>query len=121
MSANIGEYEAIERTIQYYLDGARSGRADDMRPAFHAGATMFGYIGPDLMAVPIEHLFEWHERNGAATGLKSHIASIDISESAATVRLELDNWTGLRFTDFFTLLKVDGQWKIINKTFHNHH
>ncbi len=38
----------------------------------------------------------------------------------ATVRLELDNWTSYRFTDMFTLLKVDGEWKIMNKVFHLH-
>ena len=26
----------------------------------------------------------------------------------------------LRFPDVFTLLKVDGQWKIMNKVFHLH-
>ena len=34
--------------------------------------------------------------------------------------LELDNWGLHRFTDLFTLLKVDGQWKIMNKVFHLH-
>jgi hypothetical protein len=36
------------------------------------------------------------------------------------VRLELDNWTDHRYTDLFTLLKVDGEWKIMNKVFHLH-
>ena len=36
------------------------------------------------------------------------------------MRLELDNWTGHRFSDLFTLLKVDGDWKIMNKAFHLH-
>ena len=40
--------------------------------------------------------------------------------TVATVRLELNNWTGSRFTDLFTLLKVDGEWKIMNKVFHLH-
>ena len=38
----------------------------------------------------------------------------------ATVRLESDNWTGLRFTDLFNLLKTDGRWQIMNKVFHLH-
>jgi len=46
--------------------------------------------------------------------------SVDIGETVATVRLELENWSGHRFTDMFTLLKVDGEWKIINKVFHLH-
>jgi len=45
---------------------------------------------------------------------------IDIVETVATVRLELENWNGRRFTDMFTLLKVDGEWKIMNKVFHLH-
>ncbi|MCZ6822573.1 MAG: nuclear transport factor 2 family protein [Deltaproteobacteria bacterium] len=46
------------------------------------------------------------------------MASIDLIDTAATVRLELDDWTGHRFTDLFTLLKVDGEWKIMSKVFH---
>lgn len=118
--AGVNEYDAIERVIQHYLDGARSGKGDDMKPAFHADATIFGYVGPDLFAGPIQGMFEWHDQNGAATDLESCIASIDITGSIATVRLELDNWTGHRFTDMFTLLEVDGEWKIMCKVFHLH-
>lgn len=118
--ANVNEYDAIERVIQHYLDGARSGKGDDMKPAFHADATIFGYVGPDLFAGPIQGMFEWHDQNGPATDLESTIASIDITGSIAIVRLELDNWTGHRFTDMFTLLKVDGDWKIMCKVFHLH-
>ena len=51
---------------------------------------------------------------------KQKIADIDIIGSIATVRLEIDNWTGHKFTDLFTLLKVDGEWKIMNKVFYLH-
>jgi hypothetical protein len=34
--------------------------------------------------------------------------------------IELDNWTGHRFTDLLSLLKTDGEWKIMNKVFHLH-
>lgn len=112
--------EAITETIQHYLGGAKSGRGDEMKPAFHEGATIFGYIGPDLFAGPIQKLFAWNDENGPATELESRIASIDLVGTVATVRLELDNWTGYRFTDLFTLLKVDRQWKIMNKVFHLH-
>jgi hypothetical protein len=91
-----------------------------MKPAFSPDATIFGYVGPDLFAGPIQHLFDWNDQNGPATELQSWIASIDLIGTIATVRLELDNWTGHRFTDLFTLLKVDGEWKIMNKVFHLH-
>jgi hypothetical protein len=112
--------EAITNVIQQYLNGAKSGRGDDMKPAFHKDATVFGYVGPDLFAGPIQNLFAWNDENGPATELQSRIASIDLVDTVATVRLELDNWTGHRFTDLFTLLKLDGEWKIMNKVFHLH-
>lgn len=110
----------IESTILHYINGAKSGKGDDMKPAFHEDATIFGYIGTDLFAGPIQKLFDWNDENGPATNIVTNIANIDIEGSIATVRLESDNWTGHRFTDFFTLLKVDGKWKIMNKVFHLH-
>ena len=119
-TTNTSDNEQIEKTVQYYIDGAISGKGEDMRPAFHADATIFGYIGDDLFAGPIQGLFDWNDGNGPATGLEARITDIDIVGSIATVRLELDNWTGHKFTDLFTLLKVDGEWKIMNKVFHLH-
>lgn len=119
-AVDISEYDAIAATVQQYVDGGKTGRTEEMKKAFHPDATIFGYIGPDLFAGPIQGLFDWNDKNGAATELQGRIASIDVVESVATVKLELDNWSGHRFTDMFTLLKVDGQWKIMNKVFHLH-
>jgi len=120
ISANASDKEMIGKTVQFYIDGAMSGKGDDMKPAFHSDATIFGYIGDDLFAGPIQMLFDWNDENGPATELEAKIASIDLEGTVATVRLELDNWTGHKFTDLFTLLKHDGKWKIMNKVFHLH-
>ncbi len=117
---NVSERDAIAEVIQQYVDGAKSGSGEQMKPAFHEDATIFGYIGADLFAGPIQQLFAWNDENGPATELEARIASIDLVGTVATVRLELDNWTGYRYTDLFTLLKVDGEWKIMNKVFHLH-
>jgi hypothetical protein len=116
----VTDFEAIAQTVQRYVDGGRSGRSADMKAAFHPGATIFGYIGSDLLAGPIQMLFDWNDQNGPATGLQARLASIEIGGTIATARLELDNWTGHRFTDMFTLLQVDGEWKIISKVFYLH-
>lgn len=100
---------AITRTIETYVNGGRSGKGDDMKPVFHSLATIAGYVGDDLLAGPIQFLFDWYDRNGPATELRHRITDIDIMNTIATVRLELDNWTGHRFTDMFTLLKTDGE------------
>ncbi len=112
---NVSEYDAISKVVQHYIDGAKSGKGDDMKPAFHKDATIFGYAGADLFAGPIQQLFDWNDENGPATELEARIASIDLS-----VRLEPNNLSGYRYTAMFTLLKVDGEWKIMNKVFHLH-
>lgn len=116
----VNEYDAIARTIQHYVDGGRSGRGVEMKAAFHPDATIFGYVGEELFAGPIQQLFDWNDQNGPAPELEARIGSLDVTGTIATVRLELDNWTGHRFTDMFTLLKVDGEWKIISKVFYLH-
>ncbi len=105
-TTNVSEYDVIAKVIQHYIDGAKSGKGDDMKPAFHKDATIFGYAGADLFAGPIGQLFAWNDGNGPAKELQARIASIDLVDTVATVRLELDNWTGARYTDLFTLLKV---------------
>ena len=121
MSATaVNEYDAIARVVQQYVDGGKSGRGDVMKEAFHPDATIFGYVGPDLFAGPIQRLFDWNDQNGPASELEARLGSVDITGTVATVRLELDNWTGHRFTDMFTLVKIDGEWKIISKVFYLH-
>ncbi len=119
-ATDIGEIRAIARVLQIYIDGARSGSGDAMRPAFHRDATVFGYVGDDLFAGPIEQLFAWNDANGPAPDLVASIARVDRAGTVATVRVELENWTGYRFTDLFTLLRVGGEWTIMNKVFHLH-
>lgn len=119
-TTNALEKELITEVVQRYIDGAKSGKGQDMKPAFHDDATIFGYVGDDLFAGPIQKLFDWNDENGPAQGLQAQITNIDLIDTIATVRLELDDWTGFRFTDLFTLLRVDGEWKIMNKVFHVH-
>jgi hypothetical protein len=112
------EQNAIAKAVQHYIDGAKSGSSIEMRRAFHDDATIFGYEGDSLFSGPIQRLFDWHDHNGSAADLKATIVNIDVAGTIATVRLELNNWTGTNYTDLFTLLKVDGHWKIMNKLFH---
>ena len=41
VAAELNEYDAITKIVQHYIDGAKSGKGDDMRPAFHKDATIF--------------------------------------------------------------------------------
>ena len=60
-ATNVSEHDVIAKVVQRYIDGAKSGRGDDMKPAFHKDATIFGYVGADLFAGPIQQLFDYHD------------------------------------------------------------
>ena len=119
-SDDMAEYEAIARSVQHYVDGARAGSGARMKVAFHDDAQIFGFASDGLFAAPIQQLFDRVDKTGPAPDTQARIASIEIANTVATVRLELDQWAGRRFTDFFTLLKIDGTWTIMNKVFHLH-
>lgn len=119
-ATDVNDVQAIVEVINQYIDGAKSRQSGTMKHAFSDDATIFGYAGNDLFSGPIAQLYAWHEGNGPAESLRSHITAIDMAETAAVVRVELDNWTGLRFTDMLSLLKVAGQWQIVSKVFHLH-
>lgn len=116
----VNEVDEITKAMQAYLEGARTGKGAAMKPTFHDDATICGYVGPELFAGPIQGLYDWNDTNGPATGIQSRFTSIDVVGTAASVRLDTDNWTGHRFTDFFNLVKIDGQWKVVNKVFYLH-
>jgi hypothetical protein len=119
------EYDAIVKTMQLYIDGSKQGRSEIMRPAFHPGASFFGYAGEQL-AVGTEFLFDWIDGNGPAPALEPRIVSVEMLQSIAAVRLEVAGWSGklagegAAMSDLFTLLKTPGGWKIIQKAFHWH-
>ncbi len=91
-----------------------------MKPAFREGATLFGYVGDELFAGPLQGLFDWNDQTGPAKELVIRVVGVDVFETIAMARIECDNWTGHKYTDFLSLLKIDGGWKIMNKVFHLH-
>ena len=87
------EYDSIIDTMKMYIDGGRQGKSEIMRPAFHPGASFFGYAGGNLAAgMPV--LFDWIDNNGPAPNIQPRFVSVDILDSIAVVRLEVDGWSG---------------------------
>jgi hypothetical protein len=48
---------------------------------------------------------------------KRWIESVEVSGNAAIGKIVLDYPT-VKFIDYMTLLKIDGEWKIVNKSFY---
>ena len=114
------EREAITNLLQMYIQGASKGIAAKLEEAFHSEAWMIGSISGQRFDMPIAQMIETTvsqplDSDGSYT---ARVTSIEQVGDAATATVEEDGcWGGLSFTDFFTLAKIDGAWKFVNKTF----
>ena len=113
------EYDAVIQAAQSYIDGYRSGDIAGIENAFHQDAIMWGYSGDDLLQGPAIPVFaSFFKALGASPNTRSRLDILAIAPTAAVVRVDMENDVmGASFHDFLSLLKIDGQWKIISKIF----
>ncbi len=114
-------YGEIAAAIQDYFDGFHEGDLDKLRGIFHDNAHL--YSAPDGALVDDDMTAVYARVEGrvapAAKGEPRHdrILAIDRSgPESALVTVQISIAPKL-FTDYLSLLKIDGRWRIISKTF----
>ena len=114
------ERGAIEDAVRLYIDGVSKGDADKLKTGFHSEAWMFGSVGGQRYDIPISQLIEMATSQPFDSGgsYTARITSVQQVGDAATAIVEEDGiWGGLCCVDFIALAKIDGSWKMVNKTF----
>ncbi|HSJ67727.1 MAG TPA: nuclear transport factor 2 family protein [Anditalea sp.] len=120
------DYEAIIKTVQFYIDGSLQGKSEIMQSGFHNQATIVGHFGGSLVAGPIQQLYDLIDGNGPAADIEPNFTSIEILGTIAVARLDVEHWSGevigsdTHMSDIFTLIKTSEGWKIANKMFYVH-
>ena len=113
------DFEDVVATVAYYVEGLRVGSIDGLIEAFHKDAVMYGFTNDKLLGGPINNLYEFVEKNGNAQDIKTRLDVLAITPTTAVVRVDMENDAiGADYTDFHTLIKIDGTWKIIAKVYH---
>jgi putative lumazine-binding protein len=118
-SAQESEEAAVREAIQHYFQGHATGQGEHFRKVFHPDAKLFFNRDGKLTQWTSE---EYISRAGGKPAAdeaqrKRKIDSIDIVGDAAFVKITLD-YPSVVFTDYMSMLKIDGRWMIVNKTFH---
>lgn len=117
----VQEYNAIVEVLEKYNAGGAKADSALMKPAFNEQATMFGVDSDKLVGGAIQNLFDVIDNSfRPSPEAKAAIVRIDIVGTAASARVDTDNVSGFRFTDFFNLLKVEGKWTIVSKIYYTH-
>ncbi|MEL7005995.1 MAG: nuclear transport factor 2 family protein [Bacteroidota bacterium] len=111
------EYGAIATTLNYYLEGGTNNDFETLKKAFHKEASM-QFIGNDgHQSVNAIDFFEKGMKPGPKQNRTTKIESIQIAGNAAKATLHIDYET-FRFVDYMTLLKIEGEWKVVSKVFY---
>lgn len=116
---NKTEAEAVKIPLENYIKAHVTGSGEFMRQAFHKDARIVAFRDGKLLNLSVEEFASRFSGKPAddETQRKRSYEILEISGSAAIARVDLDYPT-VRFTDYMSLLKIDGEWKIINKSFH---
>lgn len=120
---NTAQVNDILATVQVYLDGLYEGDTAKLRQAFHPASSLFA-VGPDgkLVHMPREDWCRMIEsrpspKSSGLTREHERILSVDIT-GPDTALVKLNCAIAPRyFTDYLSLIRLDGRWQVINKTF----
>jgi hypothetical protein len=115
----VGDYDAICQVVQLCLDGEATGDVEKLRQAFHEDARIFGSLAGERYDGPISDLFELSASAPADTGnYLARILSVhQTADAALAIVAEEGYWGTVSFVDYLSLARVNGNWKIVNKTF----
>lgn len=114
--AQKSDQDLVKQTVTYYLDGGTNNDYEVLQKAFHKNATMKFIRGEEYKEVNVLEYFKKAMKPGPKQNRKTRIASIDITGNAAQAKIELI-YPNASFIDYMNILKVDGEWKIVNKIF----
>lgn len=117
---DFGQYDAIARTIDAYISCARSGDGRTLRPNWFDHAHVIGTLDGAAVDRDADAFCDRLIATGGAPNVMGRIVSIDRSGPAASARVELNEWQGIRYTDFLLLYRNDSRWRISAKSFDAH-
>ncbi len=117
-TAQQSDKDAVMIPLENYLKGHATGDGEYFRKAFHTEGNLI-WIRDGKYTTR-----SFAEYIAGATGKppadedkrKRRIGTVEVVGNAAVATIILDYPTA-KFTDYMTLLKINGEWKIVSKTF----
>lgn len=120
-SLTVIEAHAVRKTIQQHLDGITKGDAKMLDAVWDKDAQV-RFIGVDkwgkdvVQTTPVSKLIkQWTAKPSPDSN--GVIMSVDVvNDRMASAKVAL-KWNGSTLIDYLTLMKTNGQWRIVNKAF----
>jgi Putative lumazine-binding len=126
LAEETADESAIKQLVQQaYVDGLLNlGDLDKTRSGFHPDFVLLGLRNGQLTRFPIADWIASAEKQKSAgqnpppTTIRN--ISIDITGTAAAVKIELNRAGKLIYTDYLSLYKFSDGWKIVGKIYFSH-
>lgn len=111
------EFQKINKVLLDYLEGTANGEPDRVRNAFHKDLNLY-HVKNDSLVTWAGKGYVNNIKQGRKSNRIGRVVSIDYENDAAIAKIEIVMPQRKRiYTDYMMLLKVQGQWKIIHKSF----
>jgi ketosteroid isomerase-like protein len=112
------EEAAVRQVVQQYLDGLKYNDVERFKKAFWPDAKLF-FVKRDGQLGQLTQT-QWYEGFKESAGKEEkgdlRITALDITGNAASVKVEED-YPNSKYIDYLSLLKFNGEWKIVNKIY----
>lgn len=111
------EIEQITATLMDYIEGTANGEPERLKRAFHPDFNLYTVTEADSLKIRSGEVYIAGIKEGEKSNRIGRIISIDYEKDAAMAKAEIviPNWR--IFTDYFLLLKYEGSWKIVHKSY----
>jgi hypothetical protein len=111
------EIAQITNTLMDYIEGTANGEPERLRRAFHPDFKLYTVTDTDSLLVRSGEKYIANIKTGEKANRIGRIISIDFENDAAMAKAEIVVPGWRIFTDYFLLLKYEGSWKIVQKSY----
>jgi hypothetical protein len=116
----VEDFDEISHVMKTLLEGESAGDVAKLKAVFHPHARMFGQAEGQRYDLPISEYFDFAANAPANSegNYRSRVLSVQqTGDAAIVVAVEENCWGSVSFIDYFSLSRIAGEWKIVNKTF----
>lgn len=114
--------KTIENLLNRYFEAVYEANIDTLKTIFHKNASMNGFLGADMIIgtpqIFYDDLSSKPSMKVNNIQCKYEIKEISIYGNIASASIYVTNFYGIcNVMDIFHLLNINGEWKILCKTF----
>jgi len=118
MDTPIEQYEAVRAAVQDYVQACLAADGRALRDALHPRWTMYGIDANAIDAgASVDDFVAWVSEQAPPAGFRSTITHLEIAGDAAVATLVEESYYDTDYVTFFTLVRYDGVWEIVTKTY----